>query len=150
MRPTLTMNESDYNDLIPRMLERCRTIAVVGLSTDPLRDSHHVAQYMQSHGYRIVPVNPTYAGATILGERCYASLHDAAEHVAAEGAQIDMVDCFRRSEAMATVAEDAIEIGALCLWMQLGVVNETAAAMARAAGMAVVMDRCLQVEHAHL
>jgi hypothetical protein len=144
------MHESDYDDLIPRMLERCRIIAVVGLSTDPLRDSHHVARYMQSHGYRIVPVNPTYAGTTILGERCYASLHDAAEHVAAEGAQIDMVDCFRRSDAMATVAEDAIEIGALCLWMQLGVVNQTAAAMARAAGMAVVMDRCLQVEHAHL
>ena len=88
------MDEFDYDDLIPRMLERCRTIAVVGLSTDPQRDSHHVARYMQSHGYRIVPVNPTYAGTTILGERCHASLHDAAEQMVTEGGQIDMVDCF--------------------------------------------------------
>ena len=144
------MSQPDYDDLIPRMLERCRVIAVVGLSASPSRDSHHVARYMQSHGYRIVPVNPTYAGTTILGERCYASLHDAAEHLAAEGQHIHMVDCFRRSDAITPIAEDAIDIGALCLWMQLGVINEAAAALARAAGMAVVMDRCLQVEHAHL
>ena len=144
------MSQPDYDDLIPRMLERCRVIAVVGLSANPSRDSHHVARTMQSHGYRIVPVNPTYAGTTILGERCYASLHDAAEHLAAEGQHIHMVDCFRRSDAITPIAEDAIDIGALCLWMQLGVINEAAAALARAAGMAVVMDRCLQVEHAHL
>jgi len=150
VKATLLMKQIDYDDLIPRMLERCRTIAVVGLSASPQRDSHHVARYMQTQGYRIVPVNPTYAGTSLLGERCYASLHDAAAQLAAEGRNIDMVDCFRRSDAMPTVAEDAIEIGALCLWMQLGVVNERAAELAHAAGMTVVMDRCLQVEHAHL
>ena len=140
----------DDDDLIARVLNRCHTIAVVGMSTNPERDSYQIGRYLQKHGYRIVPVNPTYSGEIILGELCHASLYDAADALESEGQKIDMVDCFRRSEAMATVAEDAIEIGALCLWMQLGVVNETAAAMARAAGMAVVMDRCLQVEHAHL
>lgn len=143
------MSQLENDDLIPSMLERCRTIAVVGLSASPERDSHHVAAYMQSQGYRIVPVNPTYAGTMILGELCYASLREAADRLATEGRHIDMVDCFRRADAMLPIAEEAVEIGARCLWMQLGVVNESAAALACAAGMAVVMDRCLQVEHVH-
>jgi len=144
------MSQPDNEDPIPRMLARCRTIAVVGLSANPERDSHHVARYMQNHDYRIVPVNPSYAGTMILGELCYASLLDAADHLALAGQHIEMVDCFRRSDAILAIAEDAIEIDALCLWTQLGVVNERAAALARAAGMAVVMDRCLKIEHAYL
>jgi hypothetical protein len=137
------------DDLIARMLARCRTIAVVGMSINPERDSHQVARYLQNNGYRIVPVNPTYAGKTILGEQCHASLHDAADKLENEGRSIDMVDCFRRSDAMEAIADAAINIGAQCLWMQLGVVNEAAADKARAAGLAVVMDRCTKIEHAY-
>jgi predicted CoA-binding protein len=144
------MVQANYDELIPRMLARCRTIAVVGMSADPKRDSYHVSQYMQRHGYRIVPVNPTYAGAAILGEHCFPTLQAAADQLASEGKSIDMVNCFRRSDAMVLVAEEAIEIGALCLWMQLGVVNQMAADLAQAAGMAVVMDRCLKIEHSDL
>jgi predicted CoA-binding protein len=130
------MSRLDDDEVIARMLERCRTIAVVGLSADPARASHAVSQYMQRHGYRIVPVNPTYAGRTILGERCHATLTQAAAELAKEGKRIDLVDCFRRSEAVEPIADDAIAIGAQCLWMQLGVANDAAAAKARAAGMA--------------
>jgi len=98
---------------------------------------------MQAHGYRIVPVNPM--APEILGERSYPSLTAAAaDH------RIDMVDCFRKSEDIPPLAEEAIAIGAQCLWLQLGVVNEDAAARARAAGLAVVMDRCVKIEHARL
>lgn len=135
---------------IPTLLFQCRTIAVVGLSVKANRPSHEVAQYMQSHGYRIVPVNPTYAGTYILGEYCYASLAEAARAVAKEGGKIDLVDCFRKSDAIAPSADEAIAIGARCLWMQLGVINEEAAAKAAAAGLAVVMDRCIKIEHMHL
>lgn len=144
------MSQQDDEDLIPRMLQRCRTIAVVGLSANPDRDSYQIARYMQNHGYRIVPVNPTYSGKTILGEQCYPSLHDAADQLAAAGQKIDMVNCFRRSEAIRSIAEDAIDIDAICLWTQLGVVDESAAQLARAAGLYVVMDRCLKIEHAGL
>jgi predicted CoA-binding protein len=103
---------------------------------------------MQAHGYRIVPVNP---GATeILGERAYPSITAAAQALATEGRGIDMVDCFRRSEDIPPLADEAIAIGARCLWLQLGVVNEAAAAKARAAGLEVVMDRCVKIEHARL
>ncbi len=144
------MSQPDYDDLIPRMLHRCHTIAVVGLSAHPERDSYHVARYMQAEGYRIVPVNPTYAGTAILGEMCYPSLHDAAEHLAARGQKIEMVNCFRRADAIRTIAEDAIDIDAICLWTQLGIVDESAAKMASEAGLSVIMDRCLKIEHGML
>ena len=131
-----------------RILGTCRTLAVVGLSPQWHRPSFFAAKYMQAHGYRIVPVNP---GATeILGERAYPSVTAAAQAVAAEGGRIDMVDCFRRSEDIPPIADEAIAIGARCLWLQLGVVNEAAAAKAREAGLDVVMDRCVKIEHARL
>ena len=135
---------------IPSLLSQCRTIAVVGLSAKSNRPSHEVAQYMQAHGYRIIPVNPMYAGTRILGEHCYSTLVEAASAVAKEGGKIDLVDCFRKSDAIAPIADEAIAIGARCLWMQLGVINEEAAAKAAAAGLAVVMDRCIKIEHMHL
>ena len=144
------MSQQDIEDLIPRMLQRCRTIAVVGLSANAERDSYLVARYMQNQGYRIVPVNPAYAGTKILGELCYASLHDAADHLATAGQQIDMVNCFRRSGAIRSITEDAIDIEAICLWTQLGIVDESAADMARKAGLNVIMDRCLKIEHGML
>ena len=131
-----------------RILGTCRTIAVVGLSPQWHRPSFFAAKYMQAHGYRIVPVNP---GATeILGERCHASVTEAARALAADGLRIDMVDCFRRSDDIPPIAQEAIAIGAKCLWLQLGVVNEAAADAARAAGLDVVMDRCVKIEHARL
>ena len=131
-----------------RILATCRTVAVVGLSPQWHRPSFFAAKYMQAHGYRIVPVNP---GATeILGERAYPSVTAAAQALAAEGRRIDMVDCFRRSEDIAPIADEAIAIGATCLWLQLGVIDEASAARARAAGLEVVMDRCVKIEHARL
>lgn len=125
------------------ILGTCRAIAVVGLSPQWHRPSFFAAKYMQAHGYRIVPVNPM--ASEILGERCYPSITAAAaDH------RIDMVDCFRKSEDIPPLAEEAIAIGAQCLWLQLGVVHEEAAARARAAGLAVVMDRCVKIEHARL
>ncbi len=134
-----------HNDLhaLRRMLKTYRTIAVVGLSAEWHRPSFFAAKYMQSHGYTIVPVNPRYAGQTILGARCYASLQDIAHPV-------DMVDVFRRSEDVLPIAEQAVQIGARCLWQQLGVHNSEAQAVARAAGMDTVVNRCVKIEHARL
>ncbi|HVZ43915.1 MAG TPA: CoA-binding protein [Ramlibacter sp.] len=126
-----------------RILAATRTIAVVGLSPQWHRPSFFAAKYMMEHGYRVVPVNPT--AREILGQRSYASVTEAARDHA-----IDMVDCFRRSEDIPPIADEAIAIGAKTLWMQIGVVNETAAAKARAAGLDVVMDRCVKIEHARL
>ena len=126
-----------------RILGTCKTIAVVGLSPQWHRPSFFAAKYMQSHGYRIVPVNP--AATEILGERCYPSVTAAAQHHA-----IDMVDCFRKSEDIGPLAEEAITIGASCLWLQLGVVNEEAAGRAEAAGLQVIQNRCVKIEHARL
>ena len=131
-----------------RILSTCRTIAVVGLSPQWHRPSFFAAKYMQSHGYRVVPVNP--AAAEILGERSYASVSAAAKALAEQGHKIDMVDCFRKSEDIPPIADEAIAIGARCLWMQIGVMNEPAAAKARAAGLDVVMNRCVKIEHARL
>ena len=131
-----------------RILGTCRTIAVVGLSPQWHRPSFFAAKYMQAHGYRIVPVNPT--ASQILGEPCFASLTDAAQAMAKEGVKIDMVDCFRRTEDIAPIADEAIAIGAKCLWQQIGVKNEEAAARAKAAGLDTVMDRCVKIEHARL
>ena len=124
-----------------RILGTCRTLAVVGLSADWFRPSFFAAKYMQEHGYRIVPVNPKYP--EILGERCYASLRDIPHPV-------DMVDVFRRTEDVVPIARDAVAIGARCLWQQLGVVNAEADAIARAAGLDSVTDRCVKIEHARL
>lgn len=134
------------------VLGHCRTLAVVGLSPQWHRPSYFAAKYMQSHGYRIVPVNPLVAaeGGSILGERCYASVVEAAQAIASQGGHIDMVDCFRKSEDIPPLAEEAIAIGARCLWQQLGVRNEEAAERAEAAGLQVIQNRCVKIEHARL
>lgn len=131
-----------------RILAGCRTIAVVGLSPQWHRPSYFAAKYMQEHGYRIVPINPS--ASEILGQRCHPSVTAAAEALAAEGARIDMVDCFRRSADIPPIAQEAIAIGAKCLWLQIGVIDAASAAKARAAGLDVVMDRCVKIEHARL
>jgi predicted CoA-binding protein len=122
-------------------------IAVVGLSNRPDRPSYDVTAYMQRQGYRIVAVNPMYAGQQILGEYCYASLTEAAQALAGQ-VRIDIVDCFRKSGDIPPVVDEAIAIGATCVWMQQGIVNDAAAAKAEAAGLAVIMDRCIKVDHA--
>ena len=123
------------------ILRTARTVAVVGLSPNPERPSHRVARYLQGQGYRIVPVNPTVE--SVLGERSYPSLAEIPEPV-------DVVDVFRRSEEVPPLVEEALRIGAKAVWMQEGVVHEEAAAKARAAGLAVVMDRCMLKEHERL
>jgi len=135
-------------DVIQALLRDSRTIAVVGLSSEPERPSHVVARYLQAHGYRIVPVNPKYAGSHILGEHCYPTLTLANAALVDEGTPIDMVDCFRRPAHIAPIVEEAIAIGVHGIWMQLGVVDQQAADAARRAGIAVVMDRCMKIEHA--
>jgi len=126
-----------------RILAENRVIAIVGLSADWFRPSYFAAKYLQEHGYRIIPVNPRYAGTDVLGERCYASLADIPE-------KVDVVDVFRRTEDVAPIAEDAIRVGAKVLWQQIGVKSEAAAEKARAAGLDAVMDRCMKIEHARL
>ena len=127
-----------------RILTECRTLAVVGLSAEWHRPSYFAAKYMQTQGYRIVPVNPRYAGVqAVLGEDCYARLEDIPFPV-------DMVDVFRKTEDVAPIAASAIAIGARCLWQQLGVLNLQADAAARAAGLDSVLDRCVKIEHARL
>jgi predicted CoA-binding protein len=126
-----------------RILGSTKTIAVVGLSPQWHRPSFFAAKYMQAHGYRIIPVNPM--ATEILGEKCYASVTEAAKDNS-----IDMVDCFRRTEDIPPIADEAIAVGAKCLWQQIGVKNEEAAAKARAAGLDTVMDRCVKIEHARL
>jgi hypothetical protein len=125
-------------DQITELLKTAKTIAVVGLSSSPLRPSFGVAAYMQSQGYRIIPVNPTIHGA--LGEKAYASLGDVPE-------KIDIVNIFRRPENVPPVVEEAIRLEVPAVWMQETVVNEAAAQKARQAGIFVVMDRCILKEH---
>jgi len=135
------------NDIsaLRRILRDYRTIAVVGLSADWNRPSFFAAKYMQGHGYRIIPVNPRYAasGTPILGETCYASLREIP-------VPVDMVDVFRKAEDVPPIAREAIAIGAKCLWQQLGVSNLEADALARAAGLDSVYNRCVKIEHARL
>jgi uncharacterized protein len=128
---------------IRQSLANCKTIAVVGLSPKPHRDSFRVAKYMQDHGFRIVPINPN--APEVLGEKAYASLTEAAMHE-----RIDMVNCFRNSEDIPPIAAEAIAIGAKSLWLQIGVVNDAAAKLATDAGLVVVQDLCLMVEHRQL
>jgi len=124
-----------------RILTRSRTLAVVGLSAQWYRPSYFAAKYMQDHGYRVIPVNPKYAD--VLGEKCYPSLRSIPEPV-------DIVDCFRKAPEIPAIADDAIAIGAKVLWMQLGIENAEAARRAAAAGLDVVMNHCVKIEHARL
>jgi len=126
------------SDSIAEVLRRSKTIAFVGLSCNPLRPSHGVSAYMQSHGYRIIPVNPNIAEC--LGEKAYASLSDVPE-------KIDIVDIFRRSEFVADIVDQAIQLKVPAIWMQEDVIDEKAAEKAREAGIFVVMDRCILKEH---
>ncbi|GIZ54079.1 CoA-binding protein [Noviherbaspirillum aridicola] len=139
---------TDEDSLIGDMLRGGSNLAVVGLSPDPGRASHEVAAYMQQQGWRIIPVNPVCAGRKILGEHCHASLADAAKALAAEGGRIDIVDCFRRPEHMPGIVAEAIAAGARHVWMQLGVSHPQAQAAAEQAGLGVVADRCIKIEHA--
>ena len=125
-------------DPVTELLERAKTIAVVGLSDNPLRPSYGVSAYMQSHGYRIIPVNPQIESC--LGEKAYASLLDVPE-------KIDIVDIFRRPEFVEEVVDQAMQLKVRAIWMQEDVVHEKAAEKARKAGMFVVMNRCILVEH---
>ena len=126
------------SDLVEEQLRESRTIAVVGLSDNPERISYRVAQYLQGQGYRIIPVNPVIA--SVLGETSYPDLKSVPE-------PIDMVDVFRRSELVAPVVDEAIEVGVRYIWMQDGVMDETAAAKAEAAGIPVVMNDCTLRQH---
>ena len=129
---------TDDSEKIRRLLRTHRTIAVVGLSAQWHRPSFFAAKYMQEHGYRVIPVNPQYD--TILGEKCFKSLRDIA-------GKVDIVDCFRKSAEIPAIADDAIAIGAKVLWMQLGVENAEARRKAEAAGLEVVENRCVKIEH---
>jgi uncharacterized protein len=125
-------------DEIGELLKRTKTIAVVGLSDSPLRPSYGVSAYMQSHGYKIIPVNPSIKGS--LGEKAVASLAEVEE-------KIDMVDVFRRSEFVPDLVDEAIRLNVPAIWLQEGVIHEEAAEKARKAGIFVVMDRCILKEH---
>ena len=130
----------DSNEL-HRILKECKTIAVVGLSANEMRPSFLSSQYMQDQGYRIIPVNPNYE--QILGEKCYPDLRSIPELV-------DMVDLFQRADRVQPFVEQAIEIKARVVWMQLDIINDEAAKIASDAGLEVVMDRCVKIEYARL
>lgn len=123
------------------LLKEARTVAVVGISAKEERDSHRVARYLKEHGYRIIPVNPGLK--QVLGETCYPDLKSVPEH-------IDVVDIFRSIEAIPGIVDEAIAVGAHAVWMQLGLVHEEAAGKARKAGLTVVMNRCMKIDHARL
>lgn len=124
---------------IAELLTATKTIALVGASANPARDSHEVMAFLQSQGYRVIPVNPGLAGQKLLGETVVAKLSDIGE-------RIDLVDIFRNSEAAGGAVDEAIAAGAGAVWMQLGVINPEAAARAEAAGLKVVMDHCPKIE----
>lgn len=131
----------DYPDnLIKLVLGSVKTIAIVGVSDKDSRASHFVMKYMQGKDYRMIPVNPLLAGTTLLGEKVYADLKSIPEPV-------DLVDIFRNSEAAGALTDEAVSIGAKVVWMQLGVVNEAAAALAEKSGLTVIMDRCPKMEY---
>jgi predicted CoA-binding protein len=121
-----------------QILQICHTIAVVGLSSNPLRPSYEIAEFMQRRGYRIIPVNPQEV--EVLGEKCYARLEDIPERV-------DCVNVFRRPEFVPAIVDSAIAIGAKAVWLQLGISHDEAIARAEAAGLLAVQDRCLLIEH---
>ena len=137
----MSFDLSRYQDphAIQRVLLEAKTIAIVGLSSNPLRASNFVGFYLQRHGYRVIPVNPRET--EVLGERSFASLREVP-------VALDIVDVFRAPAALPEVARDAVAIHAKCLWCQFNVINEEGARIAADGGLAVVMDRCLKVEHA--
>jgi predicted CoA-binding protein len=137
------MSASSGDEAIRDLLATSKVIAVVGLSSKRFRPSYGVSQYMQGAGYRIVPVNPNET--KVLGEKAFASLGEIPKNI-----RVDIVDIFRRSEEAPNVVDDAVRIGARAVWMQEGVVHEAAAARARAAGLIVVMDRCILKDHQRL
>ena len=146
----MSASQPGNNHLTPDMYERLKIlqqyqhIAIVGISSDQYRPSHFVAIYLQAEGYDIVLVNPRYAGQTILGKKVYASLTEAK----AAGEIIEIVDVFRKSEDIPPIAEEAIQIGANVLWLQLGIRNDEAGKRAQEAGLTFVQDRCIKMEHA--
>lgn len=136
------MTELKYEDgFLRRLLTQHKRVAIVGLSANPMRPSYFAGKYLKDHGFTIVPVNPKEK--EILGEVCYPNLK-------AIPGRVDVVDLFQRAEAVMPFVEDAIAIGAKVVWMQLGIVNEAAAAKASAAGLDVVMNRCMKIEYARL
>ena len=139
---TASFDLSRYQDplTVQRVLHGARTIAIVGLSNNHLRASYFVGFYLRRHGYRIIPVNPN--AAEVLGEKAYSTLLEAAKHE-----KIDLVNCFRNREDIPPVVDDAIAIGAKAVWMQLGIANAEAAAKAEAAGLLVVQDHCIKIDH---
>ena len=138
------MNHDTYADeYIGGILNDVKTIAVVGASSNPSRPSYYVMKYMKRKGYRCIPVNPGLAGQELLGETAYGSLSDIP-------VPVDMVDCFRASEAIPPIVEEAIAINAKVIWMQLGVRHDAAAKTAEAAGIKVVMNRCPKIEYGRL
>ncbi|MHC1724625.1 MAG: CoA-binding protein [Syntrophobacteraceae bacterium] len=129
------------NAEVTALLNDSKTVAVVGISHKEERDSNRVARYLQQHGYKMIPVNPKYK--EVLGETCYPDLKSIPEHV-------DVVDIFRNIEAIPPIVDEAIEIKAGAVWMQLGLAHEEAAEKARAAGIRVVMDKCMKIEHSRV
>ena len=124
-----------------KILKETKTIAMVGLSDKWYRPSNFAAKYLLDHGYKVIPINPAYK--EVLGQKCYKSLLDIKE-------KVDVVDCFRKAEEIPRIARDAIKIGAKVLWMQLGIENEEAMKIAENAGLEVVMNRCMKIEHGRL
>ncbi len=137
------MARAESDEEILAVLQQVRTIAVVGASAKPQRPAHGVMRFLQSHGYRCIPVNPTLSGQQLLGERVYADLREIPDRV-------DMVDVFRNPAEVGPIVDAAIAIGAAVVWLQLGVINEDAAARADAAGLTVVMDHCPAIEYPRL
>ncbi len=137
----MALFQNPPDEVIREILAKPRTIAVVGCSPHPSRDSYRIAELLKSKGHRVIPVNPS--SSSILGERCFARLTDISE-------KVDVVDVFRRPELVGEVVDQAIAIGARVLWLQLGVINPSAARKAQAAGLTVIMDRCPAIEYRRL
>jgi predicted CoA-binding protein len=135
--PEKNATEQEVADI----LEKAETIAVVGISHKEHRDSHKVAKYLKEQGYKLIPVNPKYK--EVLGEPCYRDLKSVPE-------QIDIVDVFRNIEAIPSVVDEAVEVNAGCVWMQLGLCHNEAADKARNAGLSVIMNKCTKIEHSRL
>jgi predicted CoA-binding protein len=140
--PSSSFTPDMYDRL--QLLKQYKHIAIVGLSADPYRPSHFVGIYLLAEGYDIIPINPRYAGQTILGKRVYASLADAK----ASGEQIDIVDVFRKAEDTPQFVDEAVNVGAKVLWLQLGVRNDETGKRAQEAGLTFVQNRCVKMEHA--
>jgi predicted CoA-binding protein len=139
--------ETAASEDMVRILTTCRTVAVVGLSPNPLRESFRVSRYLQAHGWRVIPVNPVVAssGSRILGEVVFATLTEAAQ-----AEKIDLVNVFRKSADVPPVVDEAVAMGLSAIWLQLGITNDAAMARAKAAGLLCVQDYCLMVAHARL